>query len=196
VRRPRQKRCPAGLAATDNLTLVGNGDTIARNPASGGRFLICQRSFYADGGVYSGTATTTLTITNVPGSLNGAEYEALFRNNAGTLTTAAAMTVIVKGQVYILNSSASGALTVSGNAQFGVNRLVQVNSSSSTAVQLRGTADVNAAQIQIVGGYRISGHADFDKKPLNHAAGSGDPLAGIAAPTGGASLGAITLSAL
>jgi hypothetical protein len=175
-------------AATANPT---NSDTVQWQVSSDGGHTFGPLS---DGGLYSGTATTTLTISNVPGSLNGAEYEAVFSNKAGTLTTSAAtMTVIVKGQVYILNSSASGALTVSGDALLRADSLVQVNSSSSTAVQLSGAADVNAAKIQIVGGYRVSGHADFDEKPATHAASSGDPLAAVVAPTGGASQGAITL---
>ena len=41
-----------------------------------------------DGGIYSGSATTTLTITGATTALNGYEYEAVFSNsNPGALTT-------------------------------------------------------------------------------------------------------------
>ena len=44
----------------------------------------------ANGGVYSGVTTKTLTITGATASLNGDQYEAIFTNSAGTLTSNAA----------------------------------------------------------------------------------------------------------
>jgi hypothetical protein len=240
----------------------------------------------ADGGVYSGTTTTTLTISNAPTALNSDQYLAVFTNAAGTLMTSAAtlgvnhldttttvsssnatssygqsvtftatvsaaagtpggtvsfldngyvigsapltggkatfltallgvgthnITAVyggdtndlgshgstvqtVKAAVYILNATAGGALSLSGNAELEGVDLLQVNSSSSTAVQLSGNADVNAATIDIAGGDQVSGHARFDEKPVTHAASTGDPLATLVAPTGGTSQGAINFS--
>ena len=41
----------------------------------------------SDGGVYSGTATGTLTITAATAALNQYEYQAVFTNSAGTVTS-------------------------------------------------------------------------------------------------------------
>ncbi len=50
----------------------------------------------SDGGVYSGVTTTTLTITGATAAMSGYQYDAVFTNNAGSLTTSAAtLTVIV-----------------------------------------------------------------------------------------------------
>ncbi len=43
-----------------------------------------------DGGVYSGSATTTLTITGASAAMSGYQYQAVFTNSAGSLTTNAA----------------------------------------------------------------------------------------------------------
>ncbi len=48
-----------------------------------------------DGGVYSGSATTTLTITGAVAAMSGYQYEAVFTNSAGSLTAAATLTVTV-----------------------------------------------------------------------------------------------------
>jgi Bacterial Ig-like domain (group 3) len=50
----------------------------------------------SDGGVDSGTATTTLTLTEPVVAYSGYEYEANFTNSAGTLTTGAATLTVGK----------------------------------------------------------------------------------------------------
>ncbi|MGO9109691.1 MAG: immunoglobulin domain-containing protein, partial [Thermoguttaceae bacterium] len=48
----------------------------------------------SDGGVYSGTTTTTLTISGATADLNGDQYEAIFTNSISSVsTTAATLTV-------------------------------------------------------------------------------------------------------
>ena len=44
----------------------------------------------SNGGVYSGVTTTTLTITGATAGLSGYQYEAVFSNTAGTLTSSPA----------------------------------------------------------------------------------------------------------
>jgi hypothetical protein len=55
-------------------------------------------------------------------------------------------------------------------------------------------ADVNATQTLIVGGDQVSGNAHFTHAPTTHAASVADPLAALAAPTGGTSYAAVNLS--
>ncbi len=49
----------------------------------------------SDGGAYSGSATTTLTVTGALTAMSGYQYEAVFTNGAGTLTTSAATLTVV-----------------------------------------------------------------------------------------------------
>ena len=53
---------------------TGNGFILVSNGAS-------------NGAIYSGARTGTLTITGVTPNFNGYQYEAVFTNSAGTLTT-------------------------------------------------------------------------------------------------------------
>ena len=100
----------------------------------------------------------------------------------------------IAGDVYVLNQTASGALTMSGNASLVVAGALQVDSNSASAVKLSGNAEVTAATASIVGGYQPSGNAKFNHAPATHAADLANPLAVLAAPTGGANLGAVNLA--
>ena len=102
--------------------------------------------------------------------------------------------VSITGDVDILNPTASGALTVSGNAELTVTGMLQVNSDSSQAVVLSGHAVVDAGAVQIVGGDLISGQARITSTPVTGVSSPGDPLASLATPTGGTNMGSINLS--
>jgi Flp pilus assembly protein TadG len=87
--------------------------------------------------------------------------------------------------IYILNPSASGALTVGGsgatlNAKCGI----QVNSTSSKAMNINGGACVTAAAIGIVGNYSAGG-CPPTPTPVTGVVAATDPLEGLAAPTPG-----------
>jgi hypothetical protein len=147
----------------------------------------------SNGGVSSGATSTTLTITGTPKAFSGSQYEAVFTNSSGSITSNAA-TLTVKPAIYILNANASGALSLAGNSKIDTSGLLDVNSSSSTAVQLSDNADVGAGRIQIHGGDQVKGNGHFEETPITAAAGFSDPLAGAVASTGGASQGPINVS--
>ena len=98
------------------------------------------------------------------------------------------------GDVLILNQTVSGSLALTGNAQLNVTGTLQVDSSSSGAATLSGNSDVNATQTRIVGGDQVSGNAHFVHAPTTHGTYVSDPLANLAAPTGGTSYAAVNLS--
>jgi hypothetical protein len=73
----------------------------------------------SDGGIYSGSATTTLALTQPPVAYSGYEYEAIFTNSAGTLTAGpATLTVTPFTPTVTYSPDASGSLThaYDGNA--------------------------------------------------------------------------------
>jgi hypothetical protein len=102
--------------------------------------------------------------------------------------------VSVRESIYLLNSAASGALTVSGNATINTAGLLQVDSNSSTAVQASGYANVTASSILVVGGVHTTDHAVFHPTPVTGSPYVADPFAALAAPTGGTNRGSVNLS--
>src|SRR5262249_44310991 len=114
--------------------------------------------------------------------------------DANFLGSSGTTTVATVASVYVLNPSACGALTASGNASLTVPGVLYVDSNSGTASVAHGNASVSATQIEVVVGYQASGNATFHPAPRTHAGFVADPLARLAAPTGGAFLGAVNLS--
>ncbi len=82
----------------------------------------------------------------------------------------------------MLNPTAAGALTLSGNAAINIPGLVVVDSSSTTAVSAAGNAQVTASAIDVVGGVQKSGTAAFHPDPDDGTASVADPLAGLPSP--------------
>ena len=96
--------------------------------------------------------------------------------------------------VLVLDRHAAGALSLSGNASIKGSGTIQVDSSSAMALFASGNARAAASAIDVVGGYARRGHATLSPTPVTHAANVADPLAGLAAPTGGANRGFVVLS--
>ena len=121
----------------------------------------------------SGLASSNYAITFVPGTL--------------TVTTLA-------GSFYVLDPTASGALSLSGNAGINTTGNVVVDSNSASAILATGNAMVTAASVQIVGGVSDSGNAKVTKTGAPGA--TGDPMAGLATPStaGLTSYGKVNLS--
>jgi hypothetical protein len=93
-----------------------------------------------------------------------------------------ATTGTVQSSILVLNSSASGSLAVSGQAQLSVTGTIQVDSNSSTALQDSGQAKITAGNINVVGSSQISGQATASPAPVLHASYVADPLMSLLAP--------------
>ncbi len=91
-------------------------------------------------------------------------------------------TVRVAPSVIILDPSAGGALSLSGNAGLQIPGAIVVNSSSSTALSAGGNASVKAAVIEVHGKVQKSGNASFSPAPVTAAATVSDPLANLPVP--------------
>lgn len=87
------------------------------------------------------------------------------------------------GFIYVLDPSAGGALTVSGNASLKIPGSLVVDSSSSSAILASGNAQVKASVIDVHGKVSKSGNASFSPAPVNGAAVVSDPLASLAEPS-------------
>ena len=89
--------------------------------------------------------------------------------------------VAENASIYVLNTSASGALSLSGSASINVPGMVEVDSSSSSAVQLSGAARITASGVRLVGGSQVTGSALFSVTPTKIASFT-DPLASLPVP--------------
>jgi MBG domain (YGX type) len=92
-------------------------------------------------------------------------------------------TLTVNQSIIVLDPTAGGALSLSGNASIALAGGVFVDSSSSTALSASGNAQVKASVIDVVGKVQESGNASLSPAPTTGAASLSDPLASIAEPS-------------
>jgi Ca2+-binding RTX toxin-like protein len=131
----------------------------------------------------TGTQTITLTYTN---------------SQKNFLSSSTAVSVTIVPSVYVLDPTAGGALSLSGNASISVAGTVVVDSSSKTALTASGNASVKAGSIEVVGGVSKSGNATLSPAPKTGVAVETDPLTSLAVPVastlGLSNQGTVTLS--
>ncbi len=154
-------------------------------------------------GVVSGAATlsTTATVASPVGTYP------ITVVNAGTLAAAnydfpssqfvnGTLTVLPAGaSAYILNATASGAVTASGNAVVKLPGGLYVDSSSASAINASGNAQVNVGgTVDVVGGVSASGKASVTK--TGTPGSTNDPLAALPLPgvSGLTNYGAVSVS--
>jgi hypothetical protein len=88
-------------------------------------------------------------------------------------------TVTVGQSVFVLDPSAGGALTISGNAFLKIPGAIVVDSSSSTALSASGNAQIKATVIDVHGKVQRSGNVSFSPAPVTGAVSMSDPLANL-----------------
>lgn len=96
--------------------------------------------------------------------------------------------------IIILDPTASGALSVTGHSVLTENAPIAVDSSSPTALQASGNAQVTAKSILVVGGVQRTGNAALNPTPTTGSAATADPLASLAAPAATTPPGSVNLS--
>jgi 6-phosphogluconolactonase (cycloisomerase 2 family) len=148
------------------------------------------------------TAAGTVTETGGSGSVSGSHTYAAPGTYTVKLTVtdkdqgsaSVTYTVTVGVGATILDPSASGALTLTGNGALTLSGVVYVDSSSSTALRATGNAGVTASQIKVVGGVSTTGNAALHPNPITGAPVQPDPLASLVAPTVTGTVGSVNLS--
>lgn len=94
-------------------------------------------------------------------------------------------TVPATSCVYILSSSASNALYLSGAASLTASGcgIYDNSSNSTTAISASGSATITATQIKVKGGYTVSGGASITPTPTTGVGAIADPFASVTQPT-------------
>ncbi len=174
---------------TATVSIAGPGSNSVANPTG-------TVTFYDSGvaigtGTLSGTATDTATF--VTSTLSTAKHAitAAYTSGNGNFSASpvsASISQVVNtasmssGSIYVLDPTAGGALTLSGNAGINVPGDIIVDSSSSTAITASGNASVKGARIQVHGAVQKSGNATFSPAPITGASVVSNPLGGLTAP--------------
>src|SRR5262249_43237387 len=115
--------------------------------------------------------------------------------DVGGQTASTSFTLTVLPSIFVLNSSVTGALTLTGTSGINISGAVVVDSSSPTALSVSGNAKVTAGSIQVVGGVSASNGTSLSPTPVTGIKSIPDPLASLATPVGsGKNLGTINLS--
>ncbi len=141
------------------------------------------------------SGVATLNTASLPPGSNAITLSYSGDSNFLTSTTTAA-TIVINQSIIILDPTASGALDLSGNASIKVAGGVYVDSSSASALEASGNAQVSASAIDVHGGVQKSGNASFNPAVVTKAGIVSDPLVGLPVPgtSGVTSYGAETLS--
>jgi len=87
------------------------------------------------------------------------------------------------GDIVVLNSHASGSLSLTGRGDLETRGNISVNSDSAHAVTLTGNAFISAAVLSVHGGQQTTGNARVQATVQLHASAVADPLAALAAPS-------------
>ena len=131
--------------------------------------------------VVNGTVVATLTTSILPIGIQ--TITATYNGTGNFKGSSSSLTQTVAGADYILNRTSSGALSLSGNAVLETSGIVYVDSSSASAVQASGNAQVDATILDVAGGDKVTGNAARHAQVITGAASIADPLAGLAALT-------------
>ena len=138
------------------------------------------------GSVRLSSSNASMTVTDLP--IGNHTITLSYSGDSNFLASSTSLTVRVNPSVVgnpsvlVLDPTADGALTVSGNATINVTGNVVVNSKSSSALTANGNAVLNAASIQVVGAVKESGHPTLSPAPVTGVAAVADPL-GKSRPT-------------
>ena len=174
----------ADSAAMAGATELNYGDQVAAGKADA-----------ASNGYTDGQGSVSVTINNPPTSgpnaSNTAYVEAIvskpeptyFLSTIGINTmTVSVRAVAYEGSgpncIYVMDPTASSALSGSGSASIQSGCGVMVDSNSSSAIVLSGSATVTAPAIGVVGGYSGGGSASFTLVPSGNFTSSIDRMCG------------------
>jgi virginiamycin B lyase len=158
---------PINLAALVTGPSAGDSFTFAWNATQNGNpFSSGSGATFTFTPNLSATYLVTLGVTDVIGG-------------KGTVT----LSIVVAPTIFVLDPSAAGSLSLSGNASIHIGGGVYVDSKSPSALSAGGSAQLSATSIQAVGGVSLSGSATLSGALSTGAASLADPLMSLTGPS-------------
>jgi hypothetical protein len=180
---------PYGQLVAVSITVVGNGPGIGTPTGTVTIFDDTYGFLFGSVPLVDGAVTVHLDLPVGKNTLT-----VTYNGDGNFLPSSTTLTVTVLDSVLVLDPTAVGALSVSGNAHLTTPGTLVVDSSSQTALSASGNAQVAASFIGVVGGVQTSGHAVLSPTPATGVPPESDPLAGLPPPPAGAFLGLVNLS--
>jgi len=182
--------------AADSAAMAGAAELNYGDQVAAGR------ADAASNGYTNGASSVTVAINNPPTSgpnaSNSGYVEAIVSKPEPTyflrVLGVSTMTVSVRAVayegsgpncIYVLDPTASGALSTNGNANVQSGCGLLVNSSSSSAITAVGSITVNAPTIGVVGNYTSTSNVSLTPTPKTGVIAASDPLSYVQAPTVG-----------
>jgi hypothetical protein len=148
---------------------------------SGGRQNVTMAAGTGAAPTTSGVSSSYWVTVRVTETLPQA-FSAVLGYSLATVS-ARATAIIAPGQpgcIYIMDPTASGALSLSGTPAVVSSCGVYINSNSGSALSANGTATLTASEIDIVGGYSFGG--TLHPTPITGVSPTPDPLAYLQPP--------------
>jgi uncharacterized delta-60 repeat protein len=125
------------------------------------------------------------------------QYSGASTNGVVFLPSSGGLSQTVLPIILVLDPTAAGALSLSGNAAISLNTGdVVIDSTAKAALTVSGNSQITAASIQVAGGVSKSGNATLNPAATTGAAAVADPLASLTGPstTGLTNFGSATYS--
>jgi hypothetical protein len=147
-----------------------------------------QGKTYLASDTYSATGLASVDLGSAAalGVVVGESLVATAADAAGNTSEFSPLTgnavVTISPSILVLDPTASGALSLSGNASIRIPGIIVVDSNSKTALTESGNAQVTAASIQVVGGVSTTGNATLSPAATAGVASVPDPLASLSGP--------------
>jgi hypothetical protein len=184
-------------------TAADSAALAAAQESSYGDSVAAGKADAASNGYTDGKNSITVSINNPPLSgpnsgingyleaiVKGPEPTYFLRALGLTSINVAARAVAVIGNgpncIYVLDPTASNALSLSGNVRVQSSCGIMADSSSSSGIQANGNVTITAPNIGVVGGYSSTGNVTFSPLPKKGILPAADPLAYVQAPSYGA----------
>ncbi len=182
--------------AADSAAMAGSEELAYGDQVTAGK------ADAASNGYTDGTGSVTVTMNNPPSTGpyagNSGYVEAIVSKPESTFflrvlgvstMTVSARAVAYEGNgpncIYVLNPSASGAMSANGNVTVASGCGLLVDSSSSTGLSVIGNVSITAPSIGVVGGYSAGGSTSLTPTPKTGVVAATDPLSNVVAPTVG-----------
>ncbi len=176
---------PSSFGQSVTFTATVSNTSTAVVPTGSVQFIVDAVNFGAPVALVGGSASVSLATLTVGGHTIVANYINSDGNFAVSTSSTFNQTVgtLAPGSAYILNPTASGAVTASGNASVYLPGGLFVDSNAaSNAIIASGNARINASTLQSVGGVSKTGNAVVTTRSGAPSA-TNDPLASLSSPS-------------
>ena len=186
----------AAVAAAGDNKVDGSLLTIANGDVQTGNYTLSTSTFTSGGAPYNAVHVTARRTSGSPSGSVNLIFGPIFAVNASNVSRQA--TAMFRGSfaagIIALDPSRSSSFGSNGNVAVTVNNGgIQVNSSSGSAVTVKGSAaNISATELRVQGGVSTTGQPTLPSQIDYGATPVADPLANLPAPTKGTDLGSVS----